>query len=39
VYAEAPEEESERARDVLKTQIVTAVGMPNVLLEVDIELF
>ena len=37
VYVEAPEEEVEKARDILKTQMEAAIEMPVVPLEVDIE--
>lgn len=38
VYVEAPEEEAEKARDILKAEMEGAVEMPLIPLEVDIEL-
>jgi DNA polymerase I len=37
VYVEAPDEEAQAARNILKTEMETAVEMPVVPLEVDIE--
>jgi DNA polymerase I len=37
VYVEAPEEEAEKAKEILKAQMEAAVEMPFVPLEVDIE--
>jgi DNA polymerase-1 len=37
VYVEAPEEEAEKAKEILKSQMEAAVEMPFVPLEVDIE--
>jgi DNA polymerase I-like protein with 3'-5' exonuclease and polymerase domains len=37
VYVEAPEEEAEKAKEILKEQMEAAVEMPFVPLEVDIE--
>ena len=37
VYLDAPEEEAERAKGILKKEMEEAVDMPVVLLEVDIE--
>jgi DNA polymerase I-like protein with 3'-5' exonuclease and polymerase domains len=37
VYVEAPDEETQAARNILKTEMDAAVEMPIVPLEVDIE--
>lgn len=37
VYVEAPDEEAQAARNILKTEMEAAVEMPVVPLEVDIE--
>jgi len=37
VYVEAPEEEAQRARQLMKAEMEDAVDMPIVPLEVDIE--
>jgi DNA polymerase I-like protein with 3'-5' exonuclease and polymerase domains len=37
VYVEAPEEEATKAREIMKEQMETAVEMPLVSLEIDIE--
>jgi DNA polymerase I-like protein with 3'-5' exonuclease and polymerase domains len=37
IYEEAPDEEVKKARNLIKTQIQSALEMPIVPLEVDIE--